>query len=120
MMGVKTMASVPSSSSRQTLTPDLPDPDRKPRTPLVRWSTGLIVALAITGAYLAGPARFQMDGRAATVLLLHAAVGLLSVPVLVWATVRYGIFRRAAASVLGETAWVAVCFQRAGWLLLPL
>jgi tetratricopeptide (TPR) repeat protein len=51
---------------------------------------GLVLMLAMTGGYLAGPARQRMDGLTAGVVLLHLAVGVTAAPFCLWVLVGPG------------------------------
>src|SRR3954463_13643291 len=75
IMEVQAMSSTRSTPSRHTPgdTPLTPEP----RQPLGRGigSLSLLLALALTGGYLAGPARLRMDVGTTGILLGHLGLG---------------------------------------------
>src|SRR5437899_1699140 len=60
------------------------EPLRRAKTGRELWFI-VLAALALTGAFLAGPARMRMDTGTAAVVFLHGGLGLLALPtLLVW------------------------------------
>src|SRR5437763_508264 len=63
----------------------------------------LILALALTGAFLAGPARARMDSATSVVLLLHLGLGVLMAPVLLMWGLRFRGVRGRGSGVEPKT-----------------
>jgi tetratricopeptide repeat protein/cytochrome c554/c'-like protein len=121
MIDLPTMAPIPPFIRRQKPAPSLACSDVPLQMGLARGWLVLFLLLALTGLYLAGPARLQMSGFATAVLLLHLAVGLVAAPLLLWAGIWCSVVRRSGLIGLigrGEGKCVAGWLQSAGWLLL--
>jgi hypothetical protein len=82
------MSSTPSAPSRHPPGDTFPSPE--PRQPQGRGigPLALLLALALTGGYLAGPARLRMDAGTTGILLMHLGLGALAALVFLWLSVR--------------------------------
>jgi Flp pilus assembly protein TadD len=113
------MASLPPSLHKRALSDEPPAARPRRESASTCWPVGLILSLALTGFYLAGPARLRMDSRTAMVVLLHLAIGLLAAPALLWAGIRYGLSRRSGQPGLSEMSPASRWSSDAAWLLAP-
>src|SRR5688572_25951071 len=72
---------------------------------LIHW---LFAALALSGVWLAGPARMRMDGWTTTVVLIHLGLGLIAAPVFAVSAFRQ---RRAGSGIpLTSLFWLTCAF----------